>query len=113
MSIAFVLTTDDDIREVELPPPGGTRPAVCCEINARLLDVVRLTTRLDMWIDVEGHDVKPVNRVATALARRHGYTWQNYHGDVLLCGVNGDGDTIGLTREQTVGMLTHLLDVVT
>lgn len=64
-----------------------------------------------MWIDDEGLYTQPVNPYATALARHHGFVWQPYHGPVLLCSVDSDGNSIDLTRDQVCGLLAHLMDI--
>jgi len=80
-------------------------------IGCAYVDVVRLTSRLDMWIDDEGVYTQPPNPVATALAQRYGRTWQSYHGTVVLAAFNEDGDTIGLTPAQVRGVLITLRDI--
>ena len=112
MTTSLVIHPDGDIVEVN-PRPGADHLALmrehlaCCAV-----DCVALTDRIDMWIDDEGLYTKPVDRPATALARRYGFTWQDYHGPVLLCGVDDHGDSVDLTRDEVVGLLTHLADVV-
>jgi len=57
---------------------AGLRVALDC----RVFDVVRIGSGLDMWIDEEGLLVgEPVvNRVATLIAKAHGFVWQPYVG---------------------------------
>lgn len=112
MTTALVLTLDGGINEINLPADDAeNRDAIRKAIGCRLIDVVRLTTRLDMWIDDECLYRFPVNPVATALARRHGYIWQPYHGPAVLCSVDKDGRSIDLTRDQVLGMLTAIEDI--
>jgi hypothetical protein len=66
-------------------------------INCRLVDVVRLTTQLDMWVDDEGAYTQPINLAAIVVARGFGFTWQPYWGTVVLTGGAGsDGETLPL-----------------
>ena len=113
MSVALVLHPDGDVMELNLPANvkdnlTTLRKAIGC----RLVDVVALTDRLDMWIDDEGVYEQAVNPVATALARRFGFRWQDYYGPVVLCSVDSDGNSIDLTRDQLHGLLTSLADVI-
>lgn len=111
MSTALIIHPDGNITEVHLEP-GRNHVAVMREhLGCSLVDCVALTDRLDMWIDDEGLYTQPVNPVATALARRHGLTWQPYHGPVLLCGVDADGNSTDLDVAQARGVLAHLDDV--
>lgn len=107
---ALVLYPDGDLIEITLPA-NDSRKIKCMAIGCRLLDVVALTSRLDMWIDDEGLYTQKVNAPATLLARHHGFVWQPYYGPVVLCSVDDEGNSINLTRDQMVGVLTHLADI--
>ena len=111
MSVALVLHPGGEIIEVNLNPGRSHLPLMREHIGCRLVDVVALTDRLDMWIDDEGLYTQPVNPYATALARHHGFVWQPYHGPVLLCSVDIDGNSSDLTRDQVCGLLAHLMDI--
>lgn len=111
MGAALVIHPDGNVIEVNLNPGADHLALMREHLDCHLVDCIALTDRLDMWIDDEGLDTQPVNPAATALARRHGFVWQAYHGPVLLCGVNAHGDSIDLTDEQIRGVLTHLLDL--
>jgi hypothetical protein len=107
---ALRIGIDGDVTEIELPATGTLAvTAKACE--ARLVDVVRLTSQLDMWIDDEGLYNHPVNLVASLLAQRFGRIYQAYHGPVLVTGFNEAGDTVNLTEDQLVGVLRALQDV--
>src|SRR5215475_4686667 len=99
MSCALVLDPNGGIREIDLSE-GDSLPAMYAAIGCHTVDVVRLTTQLDMWIDDDGLYTQPPNRVAAALARSYGRTSQAYHGPAVVAGVNGQGDTINLTEDQ-------------
>lgn len=82
MAASLVIETDGTVYDIELPSTGSA--AVKRQhIGCRLIDVVALTDRVDMWIDEEGYGIAPVNHAATALARHYGLVWQNYHGNVI------------------------------
>ncbi len=99
MSTALVIHPAGGIIEVNLRSGGDH------------LALMREHHRLDMWIDDEGLYNHPVNPAATALARHFGFTWQPYHGPVMLCSVDAEGDSIDLDTHQVRALLTRLLDV--
>jgi hypothetical protein len=112
MMSAVSISPDGTIAEHEMPlDRSETLRFTCRVIGCQFVDVVRLTSVLDMWIDDEGLYSQPVNPAATALARHYGYTWQPYHGTALLCSANADGDSVGLTGAQVRGLLARLSDV--
>lgn len=112
MGSALVLHPDGNITELPLPADADEcRAEICRAIGCSLLDVVSLTTKLHMWIDDEGLYTQPMNPIATALARRHGYIWQPYFGTAVLAGVDEEGETINLTSDQVVGVLRALKDI--
>lgn len=109
MATAVSITPDGSITEHEMPAdPDQTLAFTCRVIGCRRVDVVRLTSVLDMWIDDESLFTQPVNPAATALARHFGCTWQPYHGTVLLCTVTAGGDSAGLTAAQARTLLDRL-----
>lgn len=83
---ALVIHPDGEIVDVDLQPGADHLALMSEHLRCNSVDCVALTDRIDMWIDDEGLYTKPVNPAATALAGRYGFTWQNYHGPVLLCG---------------------------
>ena len=110
---ALLVTTDGQVVEINLPADSRAQLTVLrAVLRCGLVDVVRLTTRLDMWIDDEGLYNHPVNPAATLLARRYGFTWQPYHGPVLLTGsADDDGETLPLTRDKLLALLAALGDI--
>ena len=111
MSAAVVVHTDGTLVDMNLLPDSDHLALMREQLGCRLVDVVALTDRLDMWLDDEGMYTQPVNEVATALARRHGFVWQPYHGPVLLCSVDLDGASVDLDAGQLRALLTHLSDL--
>lgn len=115
MTTAILITPEHSIVPIELPDTTDERGVVYrAVLRCRYFDVVALTSRLDMWIDDEGLYNHPVNPIATALARRHGFIWQPYHGPVLLtAGADADGNTLPLNEDQARALLTSVLDIAT
>lgn len=109
MGAALVIHPDGNVVEVDLD--DNEVGQIGKFLDCPRVDCVALTSRLDMWIDDDGFEVLPANPVATALARRFGFVWQDYYGPVLLCSVDADRNSVDLDRDQVVGVLTHLLDV--
>jgi hypothetical protein len=110
MGTALVLHPDGEIVEINFKQGGDHLALMREHIGCSLVDCVALTSRLDMWIDDEGLYTQRPNPLATALAAHHGFTWQRYHGPVILCSADRAGGTIDLTRDQLRGLLTTLLD---
>ncbi|NLG22213.1 MAG: DUF3846 domain-containing protein [Actinomycetales bacterium] len=109
---ALLIAEDGEIAEVDLSATDTLR-TMYQVIGCSSVDVVRLTTNLDMWIDDEGMITdRPVNVLATLLARHFGRTYQPYCGPALLGGMTDDGDTINLTDDQIRAVLTRLQDIV-
>lgn len=111
---AILITPEADIVPIQLPTEPAERQAVMrAVIRCDLYDLVALTTRLDMWIDEEGLYRHPVNELATALAARHGFNHQPYHGPALLTGgADEDGETLPLNIDMIRALLTSVHDIV-
>ncbi|MFD9047754.1 DUF3846 domain-containing protein [Streptomyces zaomyceticus] len=110
---ALLITPKGEITLVELPADTGERlTAMYSLMRCDSVDVVALTNRLDMWLDDEGLFRQPVNRLATLVARRFGWTYQSYHGAVLLTGgANEEGETLPLSEDKTRALLASLTDL--
>lgn len=106
MAAALVIHPDGTVTDVHVTPGSIGK-----HLDCRIADVVALTRRLDMWVGGESVYTHPVNPVATALARRHGFVWQDYHGPALLCGSDAEGGSTDLDVDQLLALLTHLADV--
>lgn len=50
-----------------------------------------------------------VNRVASLIARAHGFTWQPYVGVVVSTSVDDEGETQSLREQQVTALLTTAL----
>ena len=95
------MTTDDTIEDLVLPATAAEqldtlRTAIGCDT----VDVVRLTTHLDMWLDDEGMvvDQPVVNKAATILAHHFGYHSQLYFGPAVLTGgTDRNGELLPIT----------------
>lgn len=104
------ISTDGDVTEVELGSrDGSTLHALYREIGCDLVDVVALTTHVDMWVDDEGMLRQEVNWVATALAYQYGSMTQKFFGNVVL---TGGCDAGGATESLTPIAITAVRDVL-
>jgi hypothetical protein len=84
-------------------------PALRSVIRCERVDVVGLTSQLDMWLDDERLCNHPVGKLATVLAIRFGFTYQDYHGPVLLTGgAVAEGETVPLSKDKPLALLTSL-----
>lgn len=112
-SKAVLLNVDETYEFVDLPAESPARLHTMRDLlQCSAIDCVRLTSRIDMWIDDEGLYNHPVNPLATAIAVLYGYAWQLYHGPALLAGFNPDtGDTIPLDHGQLLAIAHHISDV--
>lgn len=111
MGAALVIHPDGNVTDVNLNAGADHLALMYEHIGCRTVDVVGLTSRLDMWLDDDGLYTQPLNPVATLLARHYGFTWQPYHGPVLLCGVNAEGDSTDLDGHQIRALLTRLAGI--
>ncbi|MFI0743431.1 DUF3846 domain-containing protein [Streptomyces sp. NPDC021100] len=104
---ALLVTPQADFVPINLPGDTESRLVVLRSVlRCDYVDVVALTSQLDMWLDDEGLYNHPVNRIATALAARFGFVYQDYHGPVLLTGgADSEGDTLPLTRDKLLALL--------
>lgn len=110
---AALVIREDNIEEINLPADTGeSLKAKYRAIGCTAVDVVRLSTTVDMWIDDESLYNFPPNPLATALARHFGFTRQPYHGPVVLCGVDDEGNSVDLDTHQIRALLTRLADIV-
>ncbi|MCZ4098090.1 DUF3846 domain-containing protein [Streptomyces sp. H39-C1] len=106
---ALLITPEADIIPIDLPGSDDRLVVMRAVIRCERVDVVALTNRLDMWLDDEGVYNHPVNKVATLLAMRFGFAWQEYHGPVLLTGgADSEGETVPLSKDGLLGLLTSL-----
>jgi hypothetical protein len=111
MAVALSIAPDGTVTEHEMPrAPRKALEFTCQVVGCQFVDVVRLSSVLDMWLDDEGLYNQPVNPLATALARSYGYVHQPYFGTVMLCSLTPGGDSVGLTSDQVRGLLTRLGD---
>ncbi|MFE1613002.1 DUF3846 domain-containing protein [Streptomyces sp. DT197] len=107
---AILLTSDGHIVPINLPEAAQDRQTVMRSvIRCSTYDCVALTSNLDMWLDDEGLYRHPVNPLATTLARRFGFDWQDYHGPVLITGgADQEGTTLPLHEDRFATLLTSL-----
>lgn len=111
---ALLITTAGEVVEIDLPGDERSNLVVMYAVlRCREVDCVRATTGLDMWIDGEylyNYPDDP-NVPATAFLNQFGPVAQMIHGPVLITGGAGsEGETLPLTREKLLVVLTKLDD---
>lgn len=110
---ALLLCPDGDLRPIDFPDGVDHLKIMYEAIGCSSVDVVALTTGIDMWLDDEGMVAREINLPATLLARRFGWVNQPYFGPVLLTGgADTAGDTLPLSRAKAVALLTALADAM-
>ncbi|EDY43957.1 DUF3846 domain-containing protein [Streptomyces sp. SPB074] len=114
MNTAVLITPEGRIAEVLLPRTSQERATVYRTLlRCETYGVLARTSRLDMWMDLDGLYSHPVNPLATTLAQRFGRCWQPYRGRVLLTGgTDSVGETLPLSPEQVHAHLTGLFDLL-
>jgi hypothetical protein len=111
MGTALVITPEGEVSTRQMPDnEGDTLTFLRTHIACDYIDLARLTTTLDMWLDDEGMFNRPVNLLATVLAQAYGLTSQNYYGTAVITGHDGP-DTKGLTDDQVRILLAQLGDI--
>lgn len=103
MGAALVIHPDGEIADVNLKPDGDPLPLIYEHLGCSAVEVITLTSVLDMWLAVEGQGAPPANRQAATQARHYGNTHPPYSGPVLVCGSNSAGRSTGLDRSQVRG----------
>lgn len=111
---ALLLTPDGSVVEIDLPGDDRDNLTVMYAVlRCREVDAVRVTTGLDMWIDGEflfNYPDTP-NIPATAFLNQFGPVATVIQGPVLITGGAGDeGETLPLTRDKLLAVLTKLDD---
>ena len=107
---ALVIHPDGRVTDVVLGKGADNHLAVMYrEIGCQHVDVVALTTTIDMWLDDEGLYTQEHNPIATALAESYGFTSQPYFGPVLLCSHRG-ATVVNLSRDQITAIRARLND---
>lgn len=113
------ITVDGSVQKIEMPN-NAILDGLYGAIGCNLVDVVRLTDQLDMWIDDEGLYNSEVNPLATTLAHHFqsdipARYRQPYFGTAVVLGIDQDtGDTRSMlgTAELTAEQLTQLQDAL-
>lgn len=109
---AVVITPTGLLVRVVLPRDSSAQLRCMYElIGCRAVDCVRLTNRVDMWVDDEGLiNGSPLNVAACLLGSRFGRT-QPYVGTVLLTGsADHNGDTLSIS-DDFIAQIGDLLGV--
>lgn len=112
---ALLITPDGDVQEIDLPDGGRARMDLMYKLlETSEYDVVRVTSAIDMWIDGEflytANRERP-NPFATAFLTNFGTVTQMICGPVLITGgADAEGETLPLTRDKLMAILTRLSD---
>ncbi|MET8006223.1 hypothetical protein [Nonomuraea glycinis] len=112
MGLSIILFPDGVIRHVRLPVQADPLPLMYDQLDARELDSIELGPAMRAWFDPDGAVKRDFNDAVTALAARYGNVWQPLYGPVLLCGVDGHGNSVDLGQSQVRDLLPHLLALV-
>ncbi len=109
---ALLIGLDSNLTHLELPKGsfnGRFLTGVRKHVNAQAVQPLSLTSRLDLWVDENGIATnRPINTVATRLARTFGST-HNLRGPVVITSTNPEiGTAKSLTSEQ-VAMIKNRL----
>ncbi|MDN5917933.1 MAG: DUF3846 domain-containing protein [Pseudonocardia sp.] len=110
---ALALTPSGNLFDVRLPreADGTTLKGLYATIDCDLVDVVGLTSTLDMWVDDEGlSNGAEINWPATGLAGVYGHTSQSYGGTVVLTEHDDEGNTVSLRPELRAAVVQVLTD---
>lgn len=96
---ALTVSPEGQVADVELETGQFLRGCYAA-IDCDTVDVVGLTSTLDMWVDDEGLiNGSESNAFATAVAQAFGFIYQPYAGTVLFAEHNDEGDTVSLRPE--------------
>ena len=105
---ALVLTTDGEVKPAPVPA-SDTLHWLYEQISCSLVDVVRLSKDLDMWIDDEGLiNESPVNILATLWARWFGGLDVIIHGNAVLAKNDGQGNTVELGAQEVYAFMSTM-----
>jgi len=107
---AMLITTVGYLYSIRLPADSHRElAALYAVIGCDTVDVVRLTERLDMYLDDEGLiNGQPINPIATILARHFGRTTQPYAGPAVLTSLGPDGRD----RSLSLALRRHVRDLL-
>lgn len=113
MGYSLVIQPTGEIYTINLKPDADDHLIQMREhLDCQIVDVVRLTADLDMWIDDEGMYNHEVNPGATLLARAFGLTHQPYFGPALLCSHDGNGDSVDIEDRRAQAIMRVLLEAL-
>ncbi|CAD6016206.1 DUF3846 domain-containing protein [Agreia sp. COWG] len=105
---ALRVDPDGGIQLLEIDASTSeTRAAAMVEqIGCRMYTVVALPGNVDLWVDDEGIDTKPINRELTRMSRISVPEQSDLAGVGLFLGVDPEtGESQGLTRREVERVL--------
>lgn len=89
----LVVTTDGKITEE--PFPDDFLRFSYQAIGCMMVERVRLTEIVDMWVDEEGMYTQKSNPFAVFICRKFGYPAQNIFGNCVITGTEWTNDGLG------------------
>lgn len=106
----LVLTPEGHLHEhVSGEADSEIGEAISTQIGCTVLDVVHLSSTIDLWVDDEGMMVEQpqINAFATWVIRQYGSTHHLLFGTVVFTGgVDAEGHTLSLSAEAKQELLT-------
>ncbi|MFB7346134.1 DUF3846 domain-containing protein [Streptomyces hydrogenans] len=112
---ALLVCPDGFFKVIDWPAESAQNlRTLYAEIECDRVDAVDITRTLTMWVDDEGAIVSnpSENAFAGLLIYRYATPPQPYFGNVIFTGgVDAEGNTLGLTDDQTLELVGHVLTV--
>ncbi|MEV6774426.1 DUF3846 domain-containing protein [Nocardia sp. NPDC051030] len=113
MGATLVLNPDGALIEINLKQDVNEHLLPMYEhIGCTAVTYVALTDRIGLWLDEDGPLTQRPNVLASRLGWQYGLVREQFYGPVLVCGIDGAGNSTDLTDFQQAAVLTHLVDFI-
>ncbi|MPV50120.1 DUF3846 domain-containing protein [Pseudactinotalea sp. HY160] len=111
--VALRLDVDGSLTALTLPETGSSLKVLQRGVGGTV-DVVGVRRGMDMWLHDEGLFIYEVNKFATTIAHEllDGNIHQSFHGPAVFTGVDGEGDTVGLSVPDAKYLASIVADMV-